>query len=102
MHSIDDNHKVSFVSNFSNSNIELFIYQIENYKQQYIKDNKNYDIKDILVEHLEHLNIKCYSRNIKLIDMHTKNEIKIMNDIIDNKTTLCKIIIIPIQCNDHN
>jgi hypothetical protein len=102
MEIIYDNHKVSFVSNFTNSNIELFIYQIAKYIENHITFVENYDIKNILVEELVNLNIKCYSRNIKLIDMQTQNEIKTINDIIDNKTKLCKIIIIPIKCNEHN
>ena len=56
----------------------------------------------MLVENLQNLKIKCVSRNIKLFDMHTQNEIKTINDLQENQTKLCKIIIIPIQCNDHN
>jgi hypothetical protein len=96
------NHKIMFVSNFSNSNIELFIHQIEHYKAYYFNLGKVCDIKDMITEKLQNFNIKCYSRNIKLFDMQTQNEITTLNDLINNKTTLCKIIIIPIKCNKHN
>lgn len=102
MEFINDNHKVSFVSNFSNSKIELFINQIAKYKEHYFNLGSSQDIKDMLVDYLQNLNINCSSRNIKLFDMQTQNEIKTLNDIIENKTTLCKIIVVPIKCNMHN
>ncbi len=99
--SLKSNHKVSFISNFSNNNIEIFIEQIEQYIQHYEKLYKNCDIKDMLVENLQNLNINCSSENIKLFDIITQNEIKTINDLRNNKTTKCKIIIVPIQCNGH-
>jgi hypothetical protein len=103
--SLESNHKVVFFSNFSNNSnnkIEIFLHQIEHYKNHYLNLGKTCDIKDMLVENLQNLKIKCVSRNIKLFDMHTQNEIKTINDLQKNQTKLCKIIIIPIQCNDHN
>lgn len=99
--SIKLNHKVSFISNFSNNHIEIFIEQIEQYIQHYENLYKTCDIKDMLVENLQNFNINCTSENIKLFDIITQNEIKTIYDLRNNKTTKCKIIIVPIQCNEH-
>jgi hypothetical protein len=58
MQSLASNHKILFSSNFSNSNIEIFMYQIEQYIDHYINFGKICNVKDMLVENLQNLKIK--------------------------------------------
>ena len=65
------------------------------------------DLKYILLEYLERINIKCFVSNIKIADMNTGNHICTVDDLVDRhnndcpKIKKCIIIIKPIVCCKH-
>ena len=71
-----------------------------NLSLKYILDTKA-KIKNILKEECMKNNIILQEENIVLYDFENDVFINEINDLINNKTKSCTIIIIPIECNKH-
>lgn len=105
MYNMDDpdtNQYIDFIFNYCSKTFRLSIdYLLEKSIKTDIHNNKHKKLKTILKEECLKNDIILYEDNLVLVDLHANNIIETVNDLINYKTKICKIIIIPIKCEEH-
>uniref|UniRef100_A0A6C0EYA9 Uncharacterized protein n=1 Tax=viral metagenome TaxID=1070528 RepID=A0A6C0EYA9_9ZZZZ len=93
---------IDFIFNYCSKTFRLSIeYLREKSIKTDIHNNKHRKLKTILKDECLKYDIVLYEDNLVLVDLNANSIIETVNDLINYKTKICKILIIPIKCEEH-